>query len=787
MNLRIVVCIVFVIAVLLPVVPTLATPERPIFHTSVGSSLWIIQQSAPDDRRNPEPTSLHTGVLDAQLGFQGATTVAVAPYTASAVIVAQAAQVVAGDHHTCALTRAGGVKCWGRNAYHQLDDGTWGFTSPIPVDVPGLSSGVAAIAATDDRTCAVMSTGEVKCWEYPFNATPSTLTNLTEGVDAIAMGAYHTCVLTEGGGVKCWTADSTTPVVVSGLTAGVISITAGEYHSCAMTIEGGVRCWGRNDSGQLGDGTTTSSTTPVNVSGLSTGATSISAGRSHTCAVAADGSVQCWGDNHTGQLGDGTHTNREIPVTVNGLTTGMYAVTAGDQHTCALTSGGGVKCWGANGYGQLGDGTTTSSTTPVNASDMATGVTAIIAGAYHTCAVIIGGGIKCWGNNDNGQLGNGSTNDHSIPGDVNGLTASTIASGDDHTCALTPGGGAKCWGRNDFGQVGDGTMNNRPLPVNVSGFTAGAHAISAGSSHTCTLLDGGGVKCWGHNNFGQLGNGTVDNSSIPVSVGGLFEGVTAIAAGQSHTCVLTLSGGVKCWGNNFFGQLGDGTTIGHLNPVAVSGLDTGVTAITAGASHTCALTATGGVKCWGLGFSGQLGDGNTLSHSNPVNVSGLGSGVTAITAGNNHTCALTTTGSIKCWGDNASGQLGDGTQNGHTIPVDVNDLAAVATAITAGAYHTCALTSDGGAKCWGANGAGRLGDGTTTTRTTPVDVRDLGAGVSAISAGDSHTCALIIAGSIKCWGASSYGQLGINLGWTPGDVIGFGPGVRTTYLPILLR
>lgn len=787
MNLHIIVRSVFVIVILLPVVPTLAAPERPIFHMSVGSPSWIVQQSASDGRGNPEPISSDTEVLDAQPGFQGATATVVTPYTTSAVMVAQAAQVVAGDHHTCALTRTGGVKCWGRNAYRELGGGTWGFTSPIPVDVPGLSAGVAAIAANDDRACAVMSTGEVKCWEYPYNAIPSILTNLTEGVDSIAMGSHHTCVLTEAGGVKCWTADSSTPVVVSGLTAGVIRITAGENHTCAMTVEGGVKCWGHNDSGQLGDGTTTSSIAPVDVSGLSTGAMSISAGRSHTCAVAAGGGVWCWGANYHGQLGDGTQTNRQIPVTVNGLAAGMNAVAAGDQHTCGLTSGGSVKCWGANGYGQLGDGTTTSSNAPVNVTDMATGVTAIIAGAYHTCAVMANGGVKCWGNNDNGQLGNGSTSDHSIPGDVNGLTASAITTGDDHTCALTPGGGVKCWGRNDFGQVGDGTVNNRPVPVDVSGLTTGAHGMCAGSSHTCALMDGGGAKCWGHNNFGQLGNGATDDASMPVSVSGLVEGVTAIAAGQSHTCVLTLAGGVKCWGNNFFGQLGDGSTIGHLNPVVVSGLGTGVTAITAGASHTCALTASGGVKCWGLGFSGQLGEGNTLSRSSPVDVSSLGSGVMAIAAGNKHTCALTTAGSIKCWGDNSSGQLGDGTQSGHTVPVDVNDLAAVATAITAGAYHTCALTNDGGAKCWGANGAGRLGDGTTATRITPVDVKDLATGVSAISAGDSHTCALTIQGHIKCWGASSYGQLGINPGWTPGDVIGFGPGVRTTYLPILLR
>ena len=348
----------------------------------------------------------------------------------------------------------------------------------------------------------------------------------------------------------------------------------------------------------------------------------------------------------------------------------------------------------------------------------------------------------------------------SPPADASSSGVSTISAGGSHTCALMASGGVKCWGGNWDGQLGDGTMTSRIIPVDVTGLTSGVEAISAGHSHTCALMATGGVKCWGFNETGQLGDGTTMDRTIPVDVSGLSSGVEAIAAGGYHTCALMATGGLKCWGHNFHGQLGDSTTMDRTIPVDVSGLSSGVAAISANIRHTCALMATGGVTCWGWNGEGELGDGTRKERHTPVGVSGLSSGVAAISAGYLHTCALMATGGVKCWGNNGWGQLGDGTTTDRTTPVDVSGLSSGVEAVAAGGYHTCALMATGGVKCWGWNLDGELGDGTTRDRHTPVDVSRLSSGVAAVSPGGLYACALMATGGVKCWGDNAAGQLG---------------------------
>jgi len=378
--------------------------------------------------------------------------------------------------------------------------------------------------------------------------------------------------------------------------------------------------YGYNTSGNI----TSLTTTPT--------LTAVTGGDFHSCALTANGGVKCWGRNNWGQLGDGTTTDRSTPVDVIGLTSGVVALDAGGGHTCALMASGGVKCWGDNYWGQLGNGwSSTTSSTPVDVlatwpAPPLSGVVAIAAGGNHTCALMASGGVKCWGYNSSGQLGDGSSSYHTVPVNVDGLSSGVMAitAGAEHSCALTTGGGVKCWGNNDYGQIGDGTTHNRKRQVDVSGLMSGVTAISATGWHTCALMTGGGAKCWGNNGNGRLGDGTTIQRLTPVdvrvSVGGPpLSGVMIISAGLTHTCAVTTGGGAKCWGSNGFGRLGDGTTTQRLTPVDVSGLTSGVGAITASGNHTCAATTGGVVKCWGYNLYGQVGDGTTTNRNAPVN------------------------------------------------------------------------------------------------------------------------------------------------------------------------
>jgi alpha-tubulin suppressor-like RCC1 family protein len=285
------------------------------------------------------------------------------------------------------------------------------------------------------------------------------------------------------------------------------------------------------------------------------------------------------------------------------------------------------------------------------------------------------------------------------------------------------------------------------------GLGSGVVAIATGGEHTCALTDAGGVLCWGNNYHGELGTGTTIRSIVPVGVVGLTGGVTAISAGLAHTCALTSGGGVKCWGYNRYGQLGVGTTVERLTPIDVVGLSSGVRAISAGGENTCAVTTTGGAVCWGYNETGALGDGAITSSSVPVPVAGLASGVAAISVNGQHSCALTSVGGVTCWGGGA-GYKG-------TVPVDVPWLTSGVTAIAVGDQQLCALGGDGLVKCWGVNPERALVDGSWTNPwTSPAPVPGLEGEMNAIAAGGGHACAITTAGAVRCWGANAYGQLG---------------------------
>jgi alpha-tubulin suppressor-like RCC1 family protein len=344
----------------------------------------------------------------------------------------------------------------------------------------------------------------------------------------------------------------------------------------------------------------------------------------------------------------------------------------------------------------------------------------------HSCGVTAAGGVKCWGNNFDGQFGNGDIESSDSPLDVTGLTSGVkaVTTGMSHTCALTTAGGVKCWGTNSLGQLGDGTLIDRLTPVDVTGLTSGVASISAGDFSTCAVTTTGGAKCWGYNENHQLGDGTTTTRTSPVNVSGLTSGVASISAGGTVTCAVTTTGGAKCWGFNDDGQVGDGTTTDRSTPVNVSGLTSSVASISAGSTHACAITTTGGAKCWGSNHEGHLGNDSTTKSSTPVNVTGLTSGVASISAGYDLTCAVTTASGAMCWGSNTYGGVGSGSQSDDIeVPENVTGLTSGVTTVDAALGHACALTTTGSASCWGYNGFGQLGiDTDTTTSRTPVTV-----------------------------------------------------------------
>lgn len=376
--------------------------------------------------------------------------------------------------------------------------------------------------------------------------------------------------------------------------------------------------------------------------------------------------------------------------------------------------------------------------------------------------------------------------------------AASIAAGDRHTCALLPEGAVRCWGASRFGQLGYGdtdAIGDNELAAAAGDVPLGgtAIALTAGSNHTCALLETGTVRCWGHGGFGELGYGETDNvgdDETPASAGDVPVGgpVAAISAGASHTCALLVSGGVRCWGAGDAGRLGYGGTesVGDDEPASAGGdvnLGGTASAVTAGGFHTCALMTTGTVRCWGFGGSGALGYGDTRAvgsteATEPADIGdvdlGAGAIVRAISAGGLHTCAVVDdalrAGGIRCWGEARDGQLGYGNTDDigdDETPASAGNLPLArlhAVGISSGSAHTCATFSEGDVRCWGNGIDGRLGYGTTDSiggeALGPPPAVTLGVAAAAVTTGAAHTCARLSAADLRCWGSGLDGRLG---------------------------
>jgi alpha-tubulin suppressor-like RCC1 family protein len=664
--------------------------------------------------------------------------------------VSQVTSIAAGNSHTCAARVTGEVVCWGRNDDGELGDGTRNG-SLVPVTVTGVSDATMVVASFVS-TCALRNSGGVVCWggneagelgtgsSSPFNSpVPQAVTGLSDAI-SISGGGNAICAVRAGGGLVCWGGspggsgpNTYSPVAIGGI-SDAVSVALGGIHACALRANGAVACWGDDSSGQLGNGTTstTPSATAIAVTGLSDAA-GVAAGDSYSCAARSNGQVVCWGSGGNGQLGAGTFADSSVPVAVAGVSDAI-AVVASFDTTCALRRHGEVVCWGEGQDGQLGDGLSTAF--PAPQVFPVTDAVSIGAGRLRTCVARSTGEVVCSGDGRLGQLGNGGTVSSQVPVGVTGVSdAVDVASGEVTSCALRSNGHVVCWGNNDHGELGDGTTTPSPTPVAVSGLS---DAVSIDAAYTCgcALRSTGGVVCWG---FGRLlGYGNTTDSSVPVAVVGLSDAVS-ISVGDDHSCALRANGQVTCWGYPGLGGLGDGMS-GPLDwlPVTVSGLSDAV-AVAAGGLSSCALRATGAVVCWGQGQWGQLGNGIDGADAHvPIAVPSL-SNVKSLELGFGHTCALLKDGTVVCMGANFSGQLGNGTTVDSGTPVAVRGLTNVV-AISAGEQHTCALRATGEVVCWGDDQLGELGIGTPWTSNTPVAVLGLAPTPNGETCGGDAEC-----------------------------------------------
>ena len=704
---------------------------------------------------------IHTGCLATACTDSGITPVA-------------GASIAAGSDATCVLRQDGSIVCWGDGGHL----GTGSLTdSSSPVAVPGINDG-AEVAVGVSHACAVHKSGEIVCWgtndygEIGNGTTsdawsPAIVPTIPDAI-AVSTGDELSCAIRKDATVWCWGHDDSgqvgngttannvpLPTQVMGVT-GAVSVAAGYTHACAATSSGAVYCWGGGGYGENGSASNADTPTAALVAGISNAAV-VTAGSYYTCALTTDGHVSCWGVNWNGRLGDTTVNNSTNVPTDTGLT-GVKVLSSGSGHSCVVKSDGTVACWGENDVGQCGVGAYGSSLqVPVPVSGV-TGVSDIAAGDNHTCALLSSGKVMCWGANYHGALGQGTTVVATQPVTVTGeSSAAAVACGDDFTCAAHKDGSVSCWGANDNGELGLQTPPITATPAPLAGVT-GITAIRSGpDSHTtCALGAAGAVTCWGSNDYGQMGNNN-GSPEVPTPFG---PNATQLTVGDLHVCVLVTDGTVKCAGYDGSGQIGNGATSNNVTtPTAAIGV-TGATWLGGGTSHNCAVVATG-VLCWGDDDNGQLGDGNGSGGAvgTPQAATALTFKPSDIQGGADYTCAIDPSGAVWCFGTGGAGQMGSGSLSGSSKPVKVLSLTQAAVQLALGDAHACARMTDGSVSCWGANVFGQLGNGATAPFATAGSVKNI-SDAAAVCSGTLHSCAVRSGGQVVCWGSNAYGQLG---------------------------
>lgn len=782
-------------------------------------------------------------------------------YSDANVVVFKPHKISASFYNTCvALGDTNQVKCWGSRIYGATGDGDY----IVGDDAEDMGDGLQAVrfsssaagtqplimATTMYNGCAIFDDNVTRCWGWGAYGMTGT---------GISSGIYFN----ESEQMLPVPADVSNPIV------DLARKSEGYYHQCGIYDDGTLKCWGYNGYGQLGQDTAsiyygsdfgTSSIYTVSPINLGQAALKVETGYWHSCAILADYNVKCWGYNAYGQLGLGhTDTIGDGAGEMGALPAHDFAVDAvelalGAYHTCALFADGTVRCWGYGAYGETGmevsdyyGNNPGEDPTLLPAIDLGTGRTAvkIDAGTHHTCALLDNDKVKCWGYNGNGQLGQEDTFHRGDTGGEMGdtlpyvflgvgRTVTDISVGGYTSCATLDTGEVKCWGDNDYGQLGIGLDirqqqgdEGAEMGDNLPALNLGTGVTVVQSSPlwtSCFLVSQSGTKeirCLGRSSYGALGiedGSTGDEPSerganVPFIDLGTTKTIADLGAEANHVCARFTDGSAKCWGNNGYEILGTNALVGSSVGGAANEMGTSLPYVRAGSGVTiskiaastysetsaCAILDGTDLKCWGYNGNGELGQDDTTARYYiptiaPVNL-GVGRTVRDVDVGVNHTCAILDDRSVKCWGYNYYGSLG----LGHTdsignssgeMALTTVDLGAGVSAdqICVGNYHNCVLTTDGKVKCWGYNANAELGLGhTNTLGNDPGEMGntlpwvDLGTGrtVVKLSCGMHHNCAILDNKKLKCWGYNPYGNLG--LGHT--NYVGSSPGQMGNNLP----
>jgi alpha-tubulin suppressor-like RCC1 family protein len=681
--------------------------------------------------------------FDGQLGSDRSNA---APIATSPVGISTAAEVYAAGTISLVRLQNGGAVGFGFNFAGEIGDGT--FTArALPVDVGGAVplGGLVQMAGSgnfdigESFSAARTDTGDILTWGSNKESQlgrgvpgPNSFDSIPDFVNAIGM----------------------TPAS---------DLASGDGHILVVGPGGSVWSWGANGGGQLGRPSGVPEVLPAPVPGL-TGAVKVSAGSEFSMALLADGTVLAWGDNSLGQLGDGTNISRHVPAPVLGLT-GVVAISAGSRHAAALLSNGTVRTWGNNSSGQLGVGTTVSSNVPLQAGFLG-GVTAIDCGAEHIVVLMSDGTARAWGYNEFGQVGDSTTTNALFPTNVLGVhDVVQVSAGAIHSMALLSDGSVRGWGGAFFGNLGDGTLIVRTRPVATVGVPspAGANAFgvsgfAAGGNHSVAVLSLGKVRTWGLNEDGQLGDGTQVSKPRPGTTN-IATAVTQVAAGRDHTVLLTNNEGVITMGSNQSGQLGRNTGLATFSatPTSLTGLPAGILKVRAGGESSFLVTRTGALFQFGNDYVGSNVTTPTLVVGFPP-----ATYITDFAAGYGHALALDSAGQVFAWGDDYWGQVGTPTPN---VPTQVAGLGNIRS-LAAGREHSVAVDAYGAVWTWGSNQYGELGRNTVSIfDTVPAIAYAPGAasnlGAIAAVAGEGYTAILLADGTVRAVGRNETGQLGV--------------------------